>query len=58
MTKNKQLEHIHELLDALSDMQDHADQDCPAEDRTKHFNHALERSYDLVLELTQVYGTK
>ena len=54
---DKQIEHIHELLDALSLMHDQADQDCPAEYRTSHFRQAFEDSYDLIVELTQVYGT-
>jgi len=52
---SKQLEHIHELLDALDSMCVQADEDCPAEYRTKHFTHALERSYDLLEDLTKVY---
>lgn len=43
-------EIIDELLSALSSLADQADEDCPAEYRSKHFRLALEEAYILLDE--------
>ena len=56
MDKKLDRMYIHQLLQTLIKLHDHAKKDCPSEYRTKHFRWALEDAYNLIVELTLVYG--
>ena len=54
-TEKIQRDHILQLLDALLDLRDEADDACRFDDRTKHFRNALENATVLISELTEKY---
>lgn len=41
---DKALSPVNELREALADMTDNADEDCPSQYRTKHFKTAMENA--------------
>ena len=45
---DKALKPIDELVEALSEMVTNADEDCPAEYRTKHFRTAMKNAFALL----------
>jgi hypothetical protein len=41
---------MKELLEALEDLATNADEDCPHEYRSKHFDMALDTAWDLIVK--------